>query len=51
MRMKLTVILQASLLAMRRALEGLKREPALVLIDGNQRIPSFLVRSEPFLRG
>ena len=34
-------ILQASLLAMRRALEGLKREPALVLVDGNQRIPEF----------
>ena len=30
-------ILQASLLAMRRAVEGLKREPHLCLIDGNKK--------------
>lgn len=35
-------ILQATLLAMRRAIEGLAVQPALVLIDGN-RLPSGLV--------
>ena len=32
-------ILQASLLAMKRALGALKVQPQAVLIDGNQRIP------------
>ena len=42
-------ILQASLLAMRRALEGLRHAPALVLVDGNQRIPelSYAQRTVP----
>ena len=30
-------ILRAALLAMRRAVEGLHRQPAIVLVDGNQR--------------
>jgi ribonuclease HII len=42
-------ILQASLLAMRRALAGLGGAPALVLVDGNQRIPelSYAQRTVP----
>ena len=30
-------ILRAALLAMRRAVEGLRQQPAIVLVDGNQR--------------
>jgi ribonuclease HII len=44
-------ILQASLLAMRRALEGLGREPALVLVDGNQRIPALSYAQRTVPRG
>ena len=42
-------ILKASLLAMVKALEGLKSRPDCVLIDGNQRIPKqFLHESKSF---
>ena len=43
-------ILQASLLAMRRAVEGLHLAPTLALIDGN-RCPVMSVRSEAIVRG
>jgi ribonuclease HII len=43
-------ILQASLLAMHRAVEALGREPALVLVDGN-RLPRWPYRSEPIVGG
>lgn len=43
-------ILQATLLAMRRAVEGLRLKPALVLVDGNQ-LPVLEVRSEAIVKG
>ncbi|MES2935120.1 MAG: ribonuclease HII [Pseudomonadota bacterium] len=43
-------ILQASLLAMRRAVEGLTMVPTLALIDGN-RCPVMTVRSEAIIKG
>lgn len=43
-------ILQASMLAMRRAVEGLKIGPTLALIDGN-RCPVMPLRSEAIVRG
>jgi ribonuclease HII len=43
-------ILQASLLAMRRAVEGLRVQPTLALIDGN-RCPVMSVRSEAIIGG
>jgi ribonuclease HII len=43
-------ILQASMLAMRRAVEGLKVLPTLALIDGN-RCPMMTVRSEAIVKG
>lgn len=43
-------ILQASMLAMRRAVEGLKLAPTLALIDGN-RCPVMQVRSEAIIKG
>jgi ribonuclease HII len=43
-------ILQASMLAMRRAVEGLKVMPTLALIDGN-RCPVMKVRSEAIVQG
>lgn len=43
-------ILQASMLAMRRAVEGLKVPPTLALIDGN-RCPVMPVRSEAIVKG
>lgn len=43
-------ILQASMLAMRRAVESLKIVPTLALIDGN-RCPVMPVRSEPIVKG
>ncbi|MEC5217350.1 ribonuclease HII [Actimicrobium sp. GrIS 1.19] len=43
-------ILQASLLAMRRAVEGLHRVPTLALIDGN-RCPVMAIRSEAIVGG
>jgi ribonuclease HII len=43
-------ILQASLLAMRRAIEGLKVAPTLALIDGN-RCPVMPLRAEAIVKG
>lgn len=43
-------ILQASLLAMRRAIEALSLTPTLALIDGN-RCPVMSVRSEAIIKG
>lgn len=43
-------ILQASLLAMRRAIEGLKTVPTLALIDGN-RCPVMTLRTEAIVKG
>ena len=43
-------ILQATMLAMRRAVEGLKVKPTLALIDGN-RCPVMSVRSEAIVKG
>ena len=43
-------ILQATMLAMRRAVEGLRLPPALVLVDGN-RLPVLKVPAEAIVRG
>jgi ribonuclease HII len=43
-------ILQATLLAMRRAVEGLRLPPKLVLVDGN-RLPTLSVRCEAIVKG
>ncbi|HEY8024494.1 MAG TPA: ribonuclease HII [Burkholderiaceae bacterium] len=43
-------ILQATMLAMRRAVEGLQVRPTLALIDGN-RCPVMAVRSEAIVKG
>lgn len=43
-------ILQASLLAMTRAVEGLKRSPEHVLVDGN-RLPRWDYSAEPVVKG
>ena len=43
-------ILQASLLAMRRAVEGLRIQPTLALIDGN-RCPVMSIRAEAIVGG
>ncbi len=43
-------ILQATLLAMRRAVEGLRLKPALVLVDGN-RLPILPIRAEAIVKG
>ena len=43
-------ILQATLLAMRRAVEGLRLPPALVRVDGN-RLPALSVRAEAVVGG
>jgi len=43
-------ILQASLLAMRRAVEGLSPQPEYVLVDGN-RLPRWHYPSEPVVKG
>jgi ribonuclease HII len=43
-------ILQATLLAMKRAVEGLRLKPAKVLIDGNQ-LPRLLVHAEAIIGG
>lgn len=43
-------ILQATMLAMRRAIEGLKLLPTLALIDGN-RCPVSAIRSEAIIKG
>ena len=43
-------ILQASLLAMHRAVQALNPQPAYVLVDGN-RLPRWSYASEPVVRG
>ena len=43
-------ILQATMLAMRRAVEGLRLKPANVLVDGN-RIPVLKVSAEAIIKG
>jgi len=43
-------ILQATLLAMRRAVEGLRLAPKLVLVDGNRR-PALPMRCEAIVKG
>lgn len=43
-------ILQASMLAMKRAVEALKPQPGYVLVDGN-RLPVWQYRSEPVVKG
>jgi ribonuclease HII len=43
-------ILQATMLAMRRAVEGLKVPPTLALVDGN-RCPVISIRSEAIIKG
>jgi len=43
-------ILQASLLAMHRAVTGLKPQPGYVLVDGN-RLPRWHYASEPVVKG
>lgn len=43
-------ILQATMLAMRRAIEGLQIAPTLALIDGN-RCPIMSIRSEAIIKG
>lgn len=43
-------ILQATLLAMKRAVEALRLPPKLVLVDGN-RLPTIAVRAEAIVQG
>ena len=43
-------ILQATLLAMKRAVEGLRLKPQMVLVDGN-RLPALDIRSEAIVQG
>ncbi|PUE19484.1 ribonuclease HII [Limnohabitans sp. WS1] len=43
-------ILQATLLAMKRAVEGLRLVPKLVLVDGN-RLPTLAMHSEAIVKG
>ncbi|MBP6541624.1 MAG: ribonuclease HII, partial [Piscinibacter sp.] len=43
-------ILQATMLAMRRAVEGLRLKPAKVLVDGN-RIPVLKIPAEAIVKG
>ncbi|MEI8029783.1 MAG: ribonuclease HII [Comamonadaceae bacterium] len=43
-------ILQATLLAMRRAVEGLRLKPGLVLVDGN-RLPVLAMRAQAIVKG
>ncbi|WOB43268.1 ribonuclease HII [Thermoleptolyngbya oregonensis NK1-22] len=44
-------ILQASLLAMRRAIARLSPQPDLCLVDGNQRIPDLPIPQQPIIKG
>ena len=43
-------ILQATMLAMRRAVEGLRLKPAKVLVDGN-RLPVLMIPAEAIVKG
>lgn len=44
-------ILQAALLAMRRAILKLKPQPGLCLVDGNQRIPALEIPQQTIIKG
>lgn len=44
-------ILQASLLAMHRAISGLKITPELCLVDGNKAIPDLVLPQQTLVRG
>jgi ribonuclease HII len=44
-------ILQASLLAMKRAILKLPVQPTFCLIDGNQRVPGLSIPQEPLVKG
>lgn len=44
-------ILQASLLAMHRAIAGLTVTPALCLIDGNQQVPNLTIPQQTLISG
>jgi ribonuclease HII len=44
-------ILQASLLAMKRAINKLKISPTLCLVDGNQQIPALAIPQQTFVKG
>ena len=44
-------ILQASLLAMHRAIAKLSVQPSLCLIDGNQKIPALLIPQQTLVKG
>lgn len=44
-------ILQASLLAMRRAISRLSMQPELCLVDGNQRIPHLAMPQQVIVKG
>ncbi len=44
-------ILQASLLAMRRAIARLQPQPQICLIDGNQRIPDLVIPQQTIVQG
>lgn len=44
-------ILQASLLAMKRAITKLKVQPELCLIDGNQQVPGLLLPQQTMIKG
>ena len=44
-------ILQASLLAMHRAIRKLSPQPTLCLVDGNQSIPNLLIAQETMIQG
>lgn len=44
-------ILQASLLAMRRAILRLNPQPDFCLIDGNQRVPNLAIAQETWVKG
>lgn len=44
-------ILQASLLAMRRAIDRLQPQPHICLIDGNQRVPNLTIPQQTIVQG
>lgn len=44
-------ILQATFLAMRRAIARLEPQPDLLLVDGNQRIPQLTIEQETIVKG
>lgn len=44
-------ILQASLLAMQRAIDRLRIQPQLCLIDGNQRLPQLKIPQQTLVKG